>query len=276
MNAHDTIAFQKLHGSGNDFIVVGDARVPDDIDWVRHVCDRHRGVGADGVLVVSELDAESSTARMTIYNQDGTRPEMCGNGVRCVARWLVESQGFSRELTIESDAGPRKCTVEGGEPWRVEVDMGEPAISKVRRVEAASRVLEGIDVDMGNPHFVVFVDAMPSFGEIDEMGAFLNEENSDFAEGVNLELVELGKEEARVIVFERGVGRTQACGTGACAVAAAAWESGRHGDGRVLRVRLPGGVLSIERRHQTIWMTGDAEFVFAGEIQPEWMAVRGF
>ncbi|WP_222615339.1 diaminopimelate epimerase [Persicimonas caeni] len=262
----------KYHGLGNDFVVVREADAPDVEAHVEALCDRNRGVGADGVLVLSEF--EDAQARMVIFNRDGSRPEMCGNGVRCVVRHLVQVEGFCADaLTIVSDAGPRPCRVEeqGAGTWQVAVEMGEAKLdAEPAHVDHDGFTAELVKVDMGNPHAVTF-QAAP-IETIDAIGELLNAAHPEFPEGVNVEFVEqTGPQAIRVDVYERGVGRTQACGTGACAAAVAAIDAGLcHADAPV-EVELPGGVLRIELRDGVVWMTGPVEYVFCGEITDDWL-----
>lgn len=252
------ISFQKLHGLGNDFIVVDASQVQPDPVWAKRVCDRHFGVGADGVLYV---DTRPEIPRLVILNQDGSRPQMCGNGVRCVARYLVESLGFARKLTIMSDAGPRCCIV--GDDWRVAVDMGPGRVDST----VSFHDFHWLQIDMGNPHAVTFLDAMPPLDHIDVVGADANRRREMFTEGVNLEFCVIDGSEIHAVVYERGVGRTMACGTGACAAAVASWEEGLLPRRRTV-VKLPGGRLEIEEKDGIVWMTGDACLVYQGVLAP--------
>jgi diaminopimelate epimerase len=199
---------------------------------------------------------------------------MCGNGVRCVVRHLVQVEGFSPDsVTIMSDAGLRRCQVEDLEQgtWQVRVEMGHAAIAPQRiRARVGQFNAELMAVDMGNPHAIVFESAPVE--TIDEVGQALNADHPDFPRGVNVEFVELvGPNHLRVDVFERGVGRTMACGTGACAAAAAAVEAGVCEAGRPVDVELPGGMLRIELADSQVWMTGPVDFVFRGELSADWL-----
>jgi diaminopimelate epimerase len=277
----NTLPIFKYHGLGNDFVVMrgrdlrdSAGRESDLASWAGALCDRHRGIGADGLLVVTLSDDAESAARMVIYNQDGSRPEMCGNGVRCVVRHLVEVEGIAGdELIIASDAGPRRCrVVERNRPqesgvWQVEVDMG-PATIASGRVEFKDDdlALSLVDVDMGNPHAVA-LNASADAETLDRAGGILNSAHPAFPSGVNLEFVQqMGPQKLRVDVFERGVGRTMACGTGACAAAAAAIDAGLCDAQAPVEVELPGGALTIEMRDGRVWMRGPVESVFRGEL----------
>lgn len=272
------VSFSKYHGIGNDFVVMDERSYPSTTEWVEAICDRHRGVGADGVLLVSEVgQGGSHDARMVIYNRDGSRPEMCGNGIRCVARYLLDRGLLTRdEFVIASDAGPRRCQIveRGVSEWSVRVQMGAAVIDEA----TVSVNLDGFDgdfvaVDMGNPHAVIFEGADDATA--DAVGEALNSAHPAFPEGVNVEFVEqLGPSHIRVVVFERGVGRTMACGTGACAAAAAAIDAGLCPADSPVDVELPGGTLRIEMSGDQVWMTGPVEAVFSGELDPAWLRER--
>lgn len=265
-------SFSKYHGLGNNFVLVAAAPCWHDRDVVARVCDVNTGVGADGVITYERV---GDAWRMVIVNQDGSRPEMCGNGVRCLVAMLLDD-GFvdieraqSEGIEILSDAGSRVCRVQPGEggAWLVEVDMGAATLGEVhRRAELLGYAMRWRDVDMGNPHAVVF--EMPGDDVIDAVGALVHNGHELFERGVNVEFCALTPEgEIEVIVFERGVGRTQACGTGACAVAAAAWADGLVPDGQAVRVRLPGGPLQIRRAEAgAVLMQGPAVRVFSGAL----------
>ena len=263
------LEFQKYHGLGNDFIVCEPPAGGLPTSEIIALCRRHRGVGADGVLVVEPVDVDGEQAvSMTVYNRDGSRPEMCGNGIRCVAAYARRRWNLGDEITIDTDAGVHRCYVEPrrGARSRVSVDMGAVVIDgDCSPVEVDGRRYDYIGVDVGNPHAVVFEH--PELSIIDRVGRVLNDGHRRFVKGVNVEFVDAepgddGRFQATV--FERGVGRTEACGTGACAVASAVWETGRVSEDRPVDVELPGGVLTIEQRDQSIWMTGQAEWLFCG------------
>ena len=264
-----TRRFEKYEGLGNDFLVL-DAR-----EWpeaaltpalARRLCDRHTGVGGDGLLWVEQTDALS--LRMVILNADGSRPEMCGNGVRCVAAWAAAREGLDAGavVTVASDAGPRPALLRArdGDAWSVEVDMGvarvDPDELTVRADEGPQRV---VAVDVGNPHGVVFDARGDVTALVREVTAL-----KVFPRGVNVELAAPEGDGFRVRVHERGVGWTQACGTGACAVAAAAVREGRARAGDAVRVTLDGGDLAIVIEPETwrVRMTGPARRVFSGAL----------
>lgn len=255
--------FVKYHGLGNDFLVVETPAGDVDPAFVRRACDRRRGAGADGVLALEDDDA--SDVRMTVFNADGSRPEMCGNGIRCAARHVAE-RGGSDEVTVATDAGKRRCVIERREDpeWIVTAEMGHAAWSgTVGEREAEGHRARFHGVDVGNPHAVAFRPA-----EDEDAAAFgrrMNDGDPDFPEGVNVELVAASEDRLDVAVYERGVGLTRACGTGACAAAVAAWETGRAVATSELTVGLPGGDLVIRRDDdETLWMRGPVASVYEG------------
>lgn len=265
--------FEKWEGLGNDFIVVeaNPALWPGRV--VRAVCDRRRGVGADGVLFVDRCVA--GMPRMVVRNADGSRPEMCGNGIRCVAGYLATRGAFDGDsggwITIASDAGPKRCEVRAASPvsFEVAVEMGPARILGTFMVEIDGRQHAFTHADVGNPHAITF--APYDEAAIDRIGPLV----ARYPEGgTNVEFCKLIRNETsrveavEVVVWERGVGRTLACGTGACAVASAACAAGHRAYGAPLRVRLPGGELSvvIEPVSHAATMRGPARQVFTGEV----------
>lgn len=255
--------FAKYHGLGNDFIVVEQPVEAWTPRRVRAICDRHLGVGADGVLVLERRGEDR--LRMVVFNQDGSRPQMCGNGVRCAAAYAQSRWKMGDRLTVESDAGPRPCEITPGEQpgsWQVNVAMGPATIGERDTLHVEDHAFTYTPVDMGNPHAVIF--AFPGDRVVDLAGEAANAGHPDFDQGVNLEFVEARGDEWRTSVYERGVGRTRACGTGACAVAAAIWHRGLAPAESPVVVALPGGRLTIETRQGQIWMQGPAEHVFTG------------
>jgi diaminopimelate epimerase len=272
-----TLAFEKIEGLGNDFVVVERAE-PMDVAEARPLCDRHRGIGADGVL-----SAALEPPAMRVVNADGSRPEMCGNGVRCVVLWLARRGrvAVGQTIAIDTDAGPHACTLlsldDAQTEARVRVAMRAydttpgPAFVSTRapliegELRAGDRVLRGTAVSMGNPHLVIF--------DAERQGAVALapalEHHPLFPARVNVGLAEqTGPRAIGLRVFERGVGFTEACGTGACAAAAAAVETGRMPRGEPIAVTLPGGTLEIVvgERGAPVLMTGPARFVFAGRV----------
>lgn len=270
--------FDKIEGLGNDFIVVDAAAFPDlSVSRARALCDRHRGIGADGVLIVDPI-----AMSMRVINADGSRPEMCGNGIRCVMLWLAQRgrAHVGSTLAIATDAGAHACTLlsfEAGdaevrvamrpyaiEPERALVASEVPLIEADFPAEDGHHVI-GTYVSMGNPHFVIFDAAAQRAADV----APAIERHRLFPSRVNVGLAEqTGPSALTLRVFERGVGYTEACGTGACAAAAAAVETGRMNRGEPIAVTLPGGELEIivGERGTPVYMTGPAHHVFRGEL----------
>lgn len=252
-----TLRFDKYEGLGNDFLVVeGEA---DDFSEARvaRLCDRHFGVGGDGVLVVSRA---GDKPRMVVKNADGSRPEMCGNGLRCVAMHLARTSG-ERDLVVATDAGDRACVLEGE---TVAIDMGRGVLGDPVELDLG-RPLHFRRVSMGNPHAVTFDPVTDD--EFRRWGLALATHPA-FPEGANVEMVDVrGPKELVVRVWERGVGPTLACGTGACAVAVAAAVEGRAPFDEEITVRLPGGPLAIAvAKDLRVRMRGPARRVFSGEV----------
>lgn len=269
--------FEKYEGLGNDFLIVGDeaahARV--DPSLAVRLCDRHRGVGGDGVLLVG---ASSGRPFMRVLNADGSSPQMCGNGLRCVALYLVRT-GQARSgapFEVDTDAGPHRVHVhEAGDEGRVEVWMRAPSLAPSdlplasdhrwidEAVEVAGRLVRVTAVSMGNPHAVLFEEDT----ERDVLGPAL-ERDARFPERVNVGFARRTERGLDLAVWERGVGWTMACGTGACAAAVAAVHTGRAERGRELAVRLPGGELAIVVGGEAdpVRMIGPARHVFSGRV----------
>jgi len=262
--------FDKYEGLGNDFVVVSDGLDRADAQ-ARWLCDRHRGVGADGVLLTG---VDGGRPFMRVRNADGSTPQMCGNGVRCVAlylrdRGLVQTDAFE----LDTDAGPHSVRVLGD--GRVQVDMRPaslrpddlPLTSESpwidEPIEIGAYALHVTAVSMGNPHAVTFdpVDRA-AIGPALELDA-------RFPQKVNAGFARLTGDVVELSVWERGVGWTQACGTGACAAAVAAVETGRARRGEAITVRLPGGDLEIVvgEPGAPVRMTGPARRVFGGVVE---------
>jgi diaminopimelate epimerase len=271
--------FHKIHGAANDFIVV-DAREGGH-DWsalAPALCDRHRGIGADGILLVDH--GSRGDFRMRLFNADGGEAEMCGNGIRCTAKFVLDT-GLtgSRDLEWETGAGMVRTEVleHDGRQARVRVDMGKPqlrpadipvdapgeeVLSRAFSVNGTS--LDLTCVSMGNPHAVAFVDSVEGFA-LERLGPEV-EHHPAFPRRTNFEVVEvLARDHLRMRVWERGVGETMACGTGACAVAVASHLV--RGTAEQVAVDLPGGRLEIDwAPGRTVLMTGPAETSYVGEL----------
>ncbi len=275
--------FFKYHGTGNDFVLVESLEGRPGwatAETVRLVCDRRFGVGADGILVV-----ERGTAApyfMRVLNADGSEAEMCGNGIRCLARHLRERMGV-RDLVIpiETLAGVKECRVrvdEAGGVTSVAVSLGAPILERAAipmagtgetlslRISALGREFTGHGVGMGNPHFVIFEgldrDEAERYGAaLSSAPLFPNQANIEFARPA-------GPQRFEVRVYERGCGLTMACGTGAGATAVAAVLTGHAEAGLPIAVSLPGGTLSltVAKDLSDVTLEGPATFVFEGEL----------
>ncbi|MCS6899079.1 MAG: diaminopimelate epimerase [Myxococcales bacterium] len=252
--------FEKYEGLGNDFVLV------EEDDWhasglgAPFVCDRHFGIGADGVLVLGPGRSVGSVGSMVVLNADGSRPEMCGNGLRCVALWLASRRGLQGALVIDTDSGPFACVVDGNQ---VAVEMGLARLEGSVTVSIDERSVSLERASLGNPHAVTFEPL--SFEELAPKIAV----HKAFPQGVNVEFVRDTGQALEVQVWERGAGPTLACGTGACAVAAVACATGRRKVGEEVTVRLPGGRLQVlVREDGRVRMMGPARRVFSGEIGP--------
>jgi diaminopimelate epimerase len=265
----------KVEGLGNDFVLLdwldrSPADVSEALDTLRGVapavCDRRRGVGADGLLILGPPSTAGADASMWVVNHDGSRPEMCGNGLRCVA--LYAGQQLARDvLVIDTDAGPKTCRVEAGTPALVQVDMGAGARLGVH-TPAAAEGRAFIAVSMGNPHAIVFVEAGEDPETLARSLGPQVEVAPEFPDRTNVEFARLEQDGSLTLwVWERGVGITEACGTGACAAACAACWLGLCPLDSPIRITLPGGPLEITvpaDRNQGVQMRGPARLVFHG------------
>jgi diaminopimelate epimerase len=262
------LGFGKYEGAGNDFLLVEvDSEAAVSPAQATKLCDRHYGVGGDGVLLVLPAERDGRRARMVVLNADGSRPEMCGNGLRCVALLLAEKDGVERtEYVLETDAGDRLARVhrQGGE-GSVTLGMGVGRLGATRRFVVNGREQEFLDVSMGNPHAIAFVDGV-SESELDVIGPEISRETPG---GTNVEVVSARSDGGfSVLVWERGVGRTLACGTGAAAVAVAAATTGRAAFDRPMVVALSGGELrlTVSEGSLDVTLEGPARHVFSGQV----------
>jgi len=275
--------FSKYHGLGNDFVIIDGIhqRLPENMAALSEaICDRHMGIGADGVLLM--LPSDHSDFRMKILNADGSEAQMCGNGIRCFAKYIFET-GLSHQdvLSIETLAGVMVPALHhvNGKVSAIEVDMGVPRLTKGQipmagqpdepstdvAINLGHSQWQGVAVSMGNPHLVMFHDDCASV-DIDTIGPAI-EQHPLFPERTNVELVTVHTPElATMRVWERGSGETMACGTGACATLVAGVLTNRLA--RRATVQLPGGDLLIEWLESTqhVMMTGPAVHVYDGVI----------
>ena len=273
--------FTKMHGCGNDYVYVNlfEEHIDDPAEMSIKVSDRHFGIGSDGLITIEPSDI--ADFRMRIYNADGSEAEMCGNGIRCVAKYVYDHKLTDKtEISVQTGAGVKilKLFVEGDKVEQVTVDMGEPVLApaEIPVVADGDRVVdEPIEVcgkewrmtcvSMGNPHAVVFVDDVENF-ELEKYGPHF-ENHERFPKRTNTEFVHVvSRNEAYMRVWERGSAETWACGTGTCATVMACILNGKT-DNKVL-VHLRGGDLTIEYDEKTnhVFMTGPATEVFNGEV----------
>ena len=274
--------FTKMQGLGNDYVYVNcmEQMVEDAAETARRVSDRHFGIGSDGLILICPSDKADFEMRM--YNADGSRGEMCGNGIRCVGKYVYD-YGLTDKtsLSVETLGGIKHLflEVEGGKVSLVKVDMG-PAILEPEKIPVTAEGSRVVDeplcvdgktfrmtcVSMGNPHAVIYVDDVQGM-DLEKTGpSFENHER--FPNRINTEFAHvLDRNTVEMRVWERGSGETLACGTGACAVAVASILNGYMED--QVTVRLLGGDLKIEWDRETnkVYMTGPAEVVFDGEIR---------
>jgi len=258
-----TLRFAKYHGLGNDFVVVDGPLM--DAARARRICDRHRGVGADGVVTILPPRTPGAVATMHIFNPDGSVAEMCGNAIRCLAQHLAATRGAPDELVIDTGAGPKRCTLHrgaGGGVEAVSVEMGPARIEGEQDFEVGGERLHAVRVNMGNPHAVLF--DQPTRARAGAVGPRIE---AAVAGGVNVGFARPGPSGIDLVVWERGAGLTDACGTGACAAAVAAVRRGEAQAGAPIEVRLPGGPLRITVAADLVAVTmrGPAQHVFDGE-----------
>jgi len=274
--------FTKMHGLGNDYVYVSGfgQSLPDDIPALAvAVSDRHFGIGGDGLILI--LPSDKADARMRMFNADGSEGEMCGNGVRCVAKY-VHDHGIATKPRIAIETGRGVLTLDvtrdsaGKAEW-ITVDMGEPILEAARipttlqgdpvieqAVEAGGTTWKGTAVSMGNPHFVIFVEELSKI-DLSNVGPLL-ERHPVFPKRVNVHFAEVvDRSTVKMMTWERGSGITLACGTGACSVCVAGVLTGR--TERAITAHLPGGPLKLSwpTDQGSVFMTGPATEVFSGE-----------
>ena len=277
--------FTKMQGAGNDYVYINGfsekMSQEDKPDWVRKVSDRHFGIGSDGAIFINPSDM--ADFEMEMYNADGTRSEMCGNGMRCVGKFVYDKGLTDKTQFTVVSAGKIKyldLTVENGKATQIKVNMGEP-ILEAAQVPVVSENEQVIDepiyisetgetyhmtcVSMGNPHAVVFMEDVEQLA-IEKIGPYF-ENHKRFPNRTNTEFVKvLDRNNVQMRVWERGTGETLACGTGCCATAVACILNGYTDD--EVTVHVLGGKIKIfwNREENVVYMTGPAETVFEGEI----------
>lgn len=276
--------FTKMHGCGNDYVYIDcfEEQVKDEPKAAVFLSDRHFGVGGDGLVLIKK--GTKADFEMVMYNADGSRAEMCGNAIRCVAKYVWD-KGYTKktEFSIESMGAVKYITVEVENDTVVgaRVDMGAPILDSAdipvidtekrtvsRKITVGSREFDMTCVSMGNPHAVMFINESPRDFDLNFYGALFEGNTDVFPKKVNAEFARvLDRKNIEMRVYERGTGETLACGTGACATAVAAIING-YVDNDVT-IHLLGGDLNIYwsgREEDSVFMTGPATYVFTGEI----------
>ncbi len=261
------ISFVKASACGNDFLLIDFPQaeralaLPDIAAFTQRICDRHDGVGADGV----EWMRPHATADVEIrlINADGSEAEISGNGTRCVATYLY-SERETEKITIQTGAGLKSCVLTGQKEseYEFEIEMGQAAVAAELAVRVEGREVRGIPVSMGNPHYVVFVREFPE--KWPEEAAAI-QRSSEFMHGVNVEMVAIaGSHDVEARFFERGVGETQSSGTGSCASAVAAIAGGKVE--LPVRVHAVGGTQTVRKEGNVLFLRGTARLVCRGEF----------
>ena len=279
------INFVKMHGAGNDYIYVDGMKqtIPNESEAAKKLSDRHFSVGGDGLIIIKKGNV--ADYEMVMYNSDGSRGAMCGNGIRCVAKYLFDN-GYTdgEEFTVESMGAVKKIKVNtvNGKAVTARVDMGKPILkaSDVPVITNGERCInQPITIDdrefkmtcvsMGNPHAVMFIDESPKDFDLNHYGKIAEQSTDIFPDRVNAEFAKIvDRSNIEMRVYERGAGETLACGTGSCATAVAAILNG-YCDNKVT-IHLLGGDLQIEwsgDENDSIIMTGPAEYAFYGEVE---------
>jgi len=256
-----SVPFVKAGACGNDFLLIDGMHAPPDLAaFTRRICDRHQGVGADGVEWL--FPDKHSDVHARLFNADGSEAEISGNGTRCVAaQWVSEHGGTT--VTVRTGAGAKACALAGrnGNEFEFETDMGEPQVGDEFPIKLAFGQIAGLPVSMGNPHFVIFVNEYgPGWqAEAAEIG-----KHHDFKYGINVEFVRIvNKGEIEVRFFERGVGETQSSGTGSCASAVAAITAGKAAS--PVKVVAAGGTQAV-RWEGRVFLRGPARLICRGEF----------
>jgi diaminopimelate epimerase len=256
------IPFVKASACGNDFLLIDRELAPADIaTFTRRICNRHEGVGADGVEWMSPH--ATADVELELTNADGSVAEISGNGTRCVAAYLCAERG-KETVAIQTEAGLKLCvlTARSDSGYEFEAAMGAAEVGKEKTVETTFDDFAGIPVSMGNPHFVVFVERFDVNWQ--EQAAEI-QRHGGFEHGVNVELVLPAREhDLQVRFFERGVGETRSSGTGSCAAAVAAMSTGRFLS--PVKVHAPGGTQIVRWENGQVFLRGWAQVTFRGEF----------
>jgi diaminopimelate epimerase len=251
----------KAHAYGNDFLLTAAADVAGERDLAglaRRLCHRHSGIGADGLLI---LETSGKRARMRLLNADGSPSELSGNGVRCVAAWLVDQEDLQAgdDVTVDTDAGPKTLTLleRAGRRSTFRAAMGPPENVREEHIDLGEQMVTAVTLRVGNPQCVVLGPATE--GRLHAIAGPLAI-HPHFPEGTNVELADVeASDRVRILIWERGVGPTSSSGTGTCAAAVAAAAYG--GASRQVEVIAPGGSQTVEWTPDNLWLTGWAELI---------------
>lgn len=279
--------FIKMHGAGNDYIYVDGMKetVPNESEAAIKLSDRHFGIGGDGLIIIKK--GTKADYEMVMYNADGSRGAMCGNGIRCVAKYLYDQKYVnSKQFTVESMGAIKHITVteENGVATGATVDMGKPILNAKdipvvcngekcinEKITLADRKFNMTCVSMGNPHAVMFIDEHPIDFDLEKYGKIAESNTEIFPDRVNAEFAKvIDRRTIEMRVFERGAGETLACGTGTCATVVAGIINGLIDKNEEITVHLRGGNLKIKwsgDENDSVIMTGPAEYSFTGEVE---------
>ena len=273
------LSFTKMHSLGNDFVLLDGVRRPFHLgrDHIQHLADRHRGIGCDQ-LIVAEPGRNGADFSIRIFNTDGSQAEQCGNGARCFAKFLHD-EGLTDQTRLVVDTGSRLIQLEIEDDWQVVVDMGAPGFepgalpfdaqdeANVYQLDVAGETVEISAISLGNPHAVLLVDDVDT-APVERLGPAI-ERHSRFPQRTIVGFAcPITRSKIRLRVWERGVGETLACGSGACAAAVACHRLGRIDE--EIEVELPGGIASVRWPGQgPVFLRGPAVTVYRGEIDPD-------
>jgi diaminopimelate epimerase len=252
------IAFEKMHGIGNDFVLIDRRITPLELsqEVIQHLANRHTGIGFDQLLLVDRSDQSDCDAGYRFFNPDGSEAEQCGNGQRCISLYLKHLKPSQNTFCVSGLAGLIHSHINSD--GSVKVNMGKTGTVTALSIAANQQCHH---VLMGNPHLVMQHSAVDDC----DLQALMQEYTGAYAGGINFEVVELiNSAEIKLRVYERGTGETQGCGSGACAAVSALQYAGQLSN--IVKVRLPGGVLQVENSNNNIYLTGAAKHVFTGEI----------
>jgi diaminopimelate epimerase len=263
----NTLTVVKAHAYGNDFLLLDQATLPRDADrtqLARRICDRHRGIGADGLIVHTRPQPDSAgilMVRMSLLNADGSYSEVSGNGVRCLAAWVADVAGLGRDgvVDVDTDAGRKRLTLlrRSGVELLFRAAMGQPEAVAMTRLDVDGEHVDAVTLRVGNPQCVVLGDV--THERLHGLASRLAI-HPHFPQGTNVELATVDHPgRVRILIWERGVGPTEASGTGACAAAVAAMQYG--GAHRDVEVVSPGGVQRVEWLEAGLYLTGSAEII---------------